>query len=200
MAEDRVGGLRAEVSNAARQAFTDLRRKHPKERLYGFVLFTTPLFSYVAPSANSEEALDGGEDWRWNPPDWKYHVFDEKPFAPAQKLLQALDVAEHGELRERVFDALLGALADLDAEGLFGTGEQRERILLNVMWGDQDLPVHLLTAERLNPKSTFLRYAAHELLALKSIIREMRRCPDAKPALARAKTLLDHIEKLGELD
>jgi hypothetical protein len=56
---------------------------------------------------------------------------------------------------------MIGGLADLDAEGFFGTGLERESIVLNVTLPAHERPVDALeSARRLNPPRALVRYAA----------------------------------------
>jgi hypothetical protein len=188
--ESKIGALRTAVSAAAREAFLALRRNHPHEHFYAFVLFTEPLCGYLIPSANSDEAL-ADDELRWSPPDWRYHGEGERLFVRAQKILDSLDVAgaDDDSLVDEVLDAFAGALADLDADNTFGTGSVRATLLINVMWGDQDVVAHLQTAKRLNPRAAFVRYARDERRTLKRMVAEMAR-HGGGPRLRTAKALL----------
>ena len=49
--------LRAEISSAARKAFTEVRDSNPGEAFYAFALYTDDGVMTIEPSANSEENL-----------------------------------------------------------------------------------------------------------------------------------------------
>ncbi len=198
-----IESLRVALVQAARACLADARKRHKGERLYSFVLFTEPLLGYVAPSLNTEESLarKGKEKLRWRPPDWEYHGEGREHFDTAQALLKRLrreggiSEEEQDRSREQRWSAFVGALKQLDEEGTFGTGEARDAILINIMWGDQDVPAFLESAEQLNPRVPFLAYARHVLPDLRANVAEMQRYPAAREATQRAATLLSRLER-----
>ena len=179
-----------------RAAFTEVRRAHTNERFYAYVLYSEPLLGYVVPSCNSEEGLEaaGGDELRWSPPDWRYHGEGESHFKRAQALLDKIhasgaDESEQEGVREAVWAVFISALKRLDVQGFFGTGKERDRVLVNIMWGDQNVPIHIGSAEKLNPRASFLAYAEHELPALRSHVREFKQAKD-EALLKRLETAL----------
>jgi hypothetical protein len=176
------GELYPTLLAATRQALIVLRDEHPDERLYAFGLFTSPGAEYVTVTANSEEGLkrrSGGmamSPLRWSPCDWEYHDLGEGPLwdQVANLLPDYSGVrlpAEQMEAHlESVFDTCIQVLRDLDAEGLFGEGPERERIVLNLWMGDQGDDERLELASLLNPPSVCQRFA-----------REMEICEEWPP-------------------
>ena len=57
-----------------------------------------------------------------------------------------------------MIDVCIRVLKRLDAEGVFGAGERREGIVLNVLMGDQSDEERLKYAKLLNPASVYARF------------------------------------------
>lgn len=165
--------LTSEIVDAARNAFSAVRQAHAEERFYAFALYTEPDLGYLVPSCNSEEGLARkvgsftADELRWNPCDWAYHLEGESFFAPVQPVLEGLPPIYQQPDPDAAFDdrfnVFASALRRLDADEFFGAGREREHVVVNVLWGDQDLRFHLSTARQLNPPAAFRRYAADEL-------------------------------------
>ena len=175
--------LHATLKDATRQAFADLRRQHPQERLYAFALYTNDVGQYIVPSANTEEGLarhaaqaarrDGIADelhrasLRWSPCDWAYHADASLVpfFAGVERLLSDgpdpydLDDEACAQQVGGVFETCLTVLAELDAEGVFGRGQARAALVINLLMGDQSDAERLERARRLNPPATYAHFA-----------------------------------------
>ena len=153
------------VADAARRAFDCVRRAHPGQRIDAFALVSDDSAMTIGCMANSREALaasEDGEEMLWNPAEW---AFDEGGayFDSAWRLL----LQAHRELpfdvdfatfRAGVFDACIAALAQLDAEGMFGSGAQREEFVLLFEVSDSE-PLEGVMA-RLNPPAVVARFEA----------------------------------------
>ncbi|WP_262967456.1 DUF4303 domain-containing protein [Leifsonia xyli] len=64
---------------------------------------------------------------------------------------------------EALLGCLRGALSDLDAEGCFGSGKQRNAVVVNLSFPGADTPGELIAQARsLNPASALARYE-HDL-------------------------------------
>ncbi|WP_219115846.1 DUF4303 domain-containing protein [Janthinobacterium sp. UMAB-56] len=157
--------LQTLVAHAARLAFGAVRRAHPLQHIDAFALVSDDSAMTIGPMANSREALaasEYGEEMLWNPAEW---AFDEGGayFDSAYRLLlQAhrdlpFEVA-FATFRSGVFDACIEALAQLDAEGCFGTGVQRDESVLLFEVSDSE-PVEGAMA-RLNPPAVVARFEA----------------------------------------
>lgn len=158
--------LQQELVEATRRAFNEVRESHRGESFYVFALFTTPDCSYVLPTAYSEEALAAkGESARWDPYDWKSHSEGEQHFDRVQKLLDdnpATNIADDAAAEkhiERLLETFIKALKQLDAEGFFGVGSDREKVVVLIRLDDEDTNLLLECAEQLNPPSVFERFA-----------------------------------------
>jgi len=157
--------LQTLVAQAARQAFDCVRRAHPDQHIDAFALVSDDSAMTIGPMANSREALaasEYGEEMLWTPAEW---AFDEGGayFDSAYRLLlQAhrglpFDVA-FATFRTGVFDACIAALAQLDTEGCFGAGAQRDQAVLLFEVSDSE-PVEGALA-RLNPPAVVARFEA----------------------------------------
>jgi phage terminase small subunit len=173
--------LQKSITHAARSAFSKLRAAHPKETFYAFALYTNDEANSITASANTEEGLrrraeryemdekkgieQHAERLRWNPPDWAYHCAGDDQFEEAQKQLDAL--ADANDLDEdeceKEFDARLAvfiaALKELDAEGFFGRGKERQKVTLLVAMGDQEVKLLLKCAQQLNPHAVYQKFS-----------------------------------------
>jgi len=175
--------LRPVLKDAVRGTFRDLKSRYPDERFYAFALYTAGEAEYVLPTANTEEGLrrraegyvrrgyappeTGAASLRWNPADWAYHLEGDEPyFGEVERLL--MQAPEPHDLEgdtyrarvDGVFETCLAALEELDAEGLFGRGEERQAIVINLLKGDQSNEEMLECAKRLNPRAAYARFAA----------------------------------------
>lgn len=110
------------------------------------------------------------EDLRWSPCDSPLHLEleGETHFEAVNELSM-----KFGELLHNIpiddswdeFETAVGEFIDicidvlkrLDAEGVFGTGENRNAVTLNVLMGDQSDDERLEYARRLNPPSVYER-------------------------------------------
>jgi hypothetical protein len=157
--------IHALLLDASRKTFISVQQQHPHETFYAFGLFHEPLWAYIVPTCNTEEGLirqahryqhdehnlgyatrtinDLRHLLRWSTADWVYHRdLYRDHFEPVFEWLREYDPYDLGE-DEWLDDAQMNAvcrsvLHTLDLEGVFGEGEDRERIVLNVLMGDQD--------------------------------------------------------------
>lgn len=153
------------VADAARLAFAAVRRAHPDQHIDAFALVSDDSAMTIGPAANSREALaasEYGEEMLWNPAEWAFEdgvaYFD----SAYRLLLQAhrdlpFDV-DFDTFRSGVFDACIVALAQLDAEGCFGMGAQRDDFVLLFEVSDSDAVEGAM--ERLNPPAVVARFTA----------------------------------------
>lgn len=141
------------IATATRAAITELLREHPSERFYYLALITTG--DAVAPAlcAWSKEALQAtvrrlatpssSDDelellLKWSYADSPYYPCGEDHFDVVRSLWSTLGRLPHGDpaawnagFQLRI-DAMVAAIKRLDAAGLFGTGDARRSIVVNV--------------------------------------------------------------------
>ena len=165
-------GLREAVSGA----FEDLRAARPDERFYAFALYTDDGFAGVSPAANSEAGLaakiaEYGEDaepeyMRWTTSEWTYEGFGwDRTATIYGKIGEMGDAADDFDaFAQGVLDLMKGVLADLDAEGFFGRGAEREGVtLLCAITDSDDSPdLERRTVHALNPPAVVARYEADQ--------------------------------------
>jgi hypothetical protein len=164
--------LAVTLAAAARRAFTEARRLRPDEVFYCYALYTDGVASYIVPTCSGDRALretagqdpSAIEELRWSPCDSPYHELGAEEFAGVDRLLAArpdpYDEDEETEADVR-FEACFQALASLDAEGFFGRGAERDRVIVTVLQGDQGVASRLANARRLNPPAAVERLADH---------------------------------------
>lgn len=196
------------LQEAIRESWLRAVAEHGGERIYAYVLFTEPLLGYVAPSFSSETALrrdmkgstDKGK--RWRPVEWEYHLEHNELFDGAQQALNQLNTPEYydqGKNRQRRWRVFLRTLKQLDSEGLFGVAEQRQKLTVNIMWGDEDAAAHVRSARELNPLRSYLRYARTQLPWMKRVKAEIEKSGSEavyrKQALARVSAAIAMVEK-----
>ena len=153
------------VADAARRAFDCVRRAHPGQHIDAFALVSDDSAMTIGCMANSREALaasEYGEEMLWNPAEWAFDDGGAYFDSACRLLLQAhrdlpFDV-DFDIFRSGVFDACIAALAQLDAEGMFGSGAQREEFVLLFEVSDSE-PVEGAMA-RLNPLAVVARFEA----------------------------------------
>lgn len=176
-----LDALAASLAAAGRAAFTQARTEYPDESFYCFALFTDALATYVHATCCGEQGLrdtaaayaesGGGSvaehavDLRWSPCDSPYDMLGEEHFDRANELLgnrpdpyDLDDEACEAEVAAR-FEACFQALAQLDAEGFFGRGADRERVVVTVWQGDESERSRLASVQRLNPPAVAERFA-----------------------------------------
>lgn len=163
-----VEELEVEVLDATRSAALALFRAFQEERFYFFALVTTGEAHAPVLTAWSFEALDAsaaqcsGEpsaksELKWSCADSPYYGYGEQFFEEVGRLfaqfepMDPSDVASWSRAYETKMSAMERALARLDQEGLFGTGEARNRIVINVECMPPDHS-NRDRALRLNPK------------------------------------------------
>ena len=169
------------IKAGLKQAWQDLRKAHPAERVYAFGVYTAPAAEFLMPFACGEQGLarvaeryvkDGviyktlaqaAAGLRWSVPDSPYEKFFSKskyeldePFDENPLVLEP----ESKMLREvhRRLTAAANALKALDAEGLFGRGKAREQVVLLIEAGDRPDEWAHKWAKKLNPAKVFEAY------------------------------------------
>ncbi|WP_233101843.1 DUF4303 domain-containing protein [Variovorax sp. IB41] len=172
--------LRTQIREAARTAFAALRAQHPNERFYAMALYTDDGAMTVCPSANSEEALqrilldnDCTEPAdiaysRWGTAEWAYEHQHAGDFTAVSDRLRAHVLKQKSggrafaAFRSQLHDAMVNALADLDQEGFFGTGTDRQALTLFCSISDSDDAEAFEddSAKRLNSPAVFARFKA----------------------------------------
>ncbi|QRY81241.1 DUF4303 domain-containing protein [Pseudomonas sp. PDNC002] len=174
--------LRSAIREAARLAFSLVRADHAHQRFYYFALVTTAKAACPVPCACSVEGListlteyrQNGyyydvEDLRWSVVDSPYFLYGDEYFEGVREMF---DMPGHGATRPNNMrgkdialrlTAMEGALHDLDREGFFGKGEDREKVVINVVMteGEQDR-IMFARAGNLNPAKS-LGVMQHDL-------------------------------------
>jgi len=139
--------LSAAIAQATRQAVETLFREHAED-FYCIALITTgeahapflSAWSWQALSAETRrQGLDSDEALKWSYADSPYAVFGEGCFAEMNRYFAQRPAMEH-TLRDAAwaaeFDLRLTAMEDAvrqqDAQGLFGTGAERDKRVVTV--------------------------------------------------------------------
>jgi hypothetical protein len=168
--------LRREIAAAVRRTFVTVRSRTASESLYAFALYSDDSAMTVCPAANTVEAFnrrktDAGATepeevniLRWASSEWgDYCSSDRDEFATVAAMINVenrYDTEIAGafvRFKTRVFASMVLALLDLDREGIFGSGPERDKITLHCAitdswdsaWLEQE------SARRLNPAKVF---------------------------------------------
>jgi tetratricopeptide (TPR) repeat protein len=170
--------------SASKSSFLEIQSRHPEDDFYYFALITCGDLNDVFASAGSEEGLtnaarryyemgllygfnlpDQREALRWSEGDSPYFGEMKRYFDAVDALLipavEALDNAmedEYDVYQQSFLAALVAVLKQLDAEGVFGSNEQRDKITLCILMGDQSHEDRLKYVEQLNPQSVVDRF------------------------------------------
>lgn len=149
--------IRKAVTLAAKTAFTAIRQSHPRETFYVYGLMTNDAAQYLFPVCNTEEGLKktakkykqeghpehGVDELRWSFGDWAYADEGEEPFEEVNAILAEytdFDDVDDDEVEkrvERIMEAVVAGLKDLNDEGFFGTGDERNKVAVMIV-GDLD--------------------------------------------------------------
>lgn len=195
---------------AFRKAVVQARRVCMGERFYAFILYTSPLIEYAAPCFNTEEALaqiikenESIDYWRWSPEEWKYNWQGQEFFESVNEILILLAQSQGYEApeRQRRRDTFIQVLKRLDSEGVFADAQDRDSVLVNIMWGDQDAVAHVESARELNPISSYLSYARCQLPILNGLKKEIEQSQSnsTEESLARVCRCIKQVESdLGD--
>ena len=155
--------LTNEIREGARKAFDKIRTAHPDQKINSLCLFSDESAMTIAHCANSKEALiaaGGDEDLVWNAAEWSFNEGGEFLDVAYRMILPFhLDgycKMEFAEFRDAVFEACVSALEQLDKEKFFGSGKDREDVVLLFEVSDSDEVES--TVKRLNTTKAFSRY------------------------------------------
>lgn len=170
-----------------RRVFSEVRQRHQGESFYCMGLFTCGLFSYLAPTAMTEEGLEivarryKAEPYyaeesleslrhslRWSPCDSPLHLEGEEHFQEVNDVMEEITWTlrqidfergwdEFDEFVGRLHTLLVDVLSTVDGEGVFGVGSEREKLFVSMLMGDQDDSI-LRIGRRLNPPRTIEQF------------------------------------------
>jgi|APLow6443716910_1056828.scaffolds.fasta_scaffold20568_2 hypothetical protein len=155
------------IADAARTAFSRLFTEHQKHHFYYCALTTTGEGHAPVISAWSVEALDAAvkeaseeaeirEELKWSYADSPFYCFGEEHFEPVIRMFNERPIPNHSSLGDWQIEvnlrlrAMEKAMARLDLEGLFGSGNQRLGIVINAEIMPPD-HTNMERALRLNP-------------------------------------------------
>ncbi len=171
-----------------RQAWRDLKNKHQGEDFYAFGLYTTDAVSYLTITASTEPGLmtvakghaTGSEKslesqliaLRWSPCDSPLHEEGDGLLPESQAVRDSgphpydCTDEESDAAVEAVFRTFTAVVQKLDSEGEFGTGDQREKLILGIWMGDQSDEDRVALARPMNSAVAIERFAREMSAAL----------------------------------
>lgn len=167
--------LKVAIAQALRRAVTDLFGAYSSHHFYYCSLVTTgealpPSLVAWSSEALAEEvakAKDASAEYflKWSYADSPFYCYGEQYFEDVRRLFAqrptpTLDEPARWEAEvETRLRAMESAVAQIDAEGVFGTGSRRNGILLNVEVMPPDA-TNTARARRLNPPEALVAWLA----------------------------------------
>jgi uncharacterized membrane protein YebE (DUF533 family) len=162
--------LRKLISEATLKFFCDLRETHTDEDFYAYALYTDSSAMTVLPSVNStqklQQIIEKAEDktlsslayYKWATSEWAYEGGQTDGFREiSKKLRNSADRECFDQFKQKVLQTMIAALKALDEDGVFGTGVQREQVVLFItIVDDNDAEkIENESAKLLNPFSIY---------------------------------------------
>ena len=175
--------LKDKIVSAGKIAFLRIRKAHPNDKFYFFGLYSSGEFSYLLPTCSSHEGLkevaqiykkdkhyahqsleNVMADLKWSPCDSPLHLKAEDEFyclendmnqlsAQLDSLYNPDDWSAFNLFVQQIENCILGALSELDKLGVFGTEQERKKVLINFVMGDQSNEERIFFAKKLNSLS-----------------------------------------------
>ncbi|MEO8705321.1 MAG: DUF4303 domain-containing protein [Kofleriaceae bacterium] len=144
------------IAAAARAAFEQARREHPREDFYVYALLSES-GDDLQPSCNSEQALARHVKERGTPvAELRYFAEEFEYYQLGYEHFHAL-----GPRPARAgFASAVAALRSLDRAGFFGTGKAREAVAVLILRDDQNNREVVELARKLNPRAVWPRIEA----------------------------------------
>lgn len=161
------------IAQATASVFSALKSEHPNEHFYAFALYTDSSAMSVLAAGNSEQALEdilkNADDrspesdayYRWASSEWAYEAFHGAEFKGVSKTVrESPDRSNFSKFKADVHAAMIEALRKVDADGVFGTGADRENIIIFVTITDDDNAEQLEndSAKLLNSPAAYQRF------------------------------------------
>ncbi|RQS88769.1 DUF4303 domain-containing protein [Burkholderia contaminans] len=168
-----IQDLIGKIAQATTSVFSALKSEHPNEDFYAFALYTDSSAMSVQAAGNSEQALQNvlknaderspEQDayYRWASSEWPYEAFHGAEFKGISKIVrESPDRSNFLKFKADVHAAMIDALRTVDARGLFGTGPDREKIIIFVTITDDDDAEQLEndSAKQLNSPTAYQRF------------------------------------------
>lgn len=168
-------------------AILHARALRPNDTFYSFAFYTSEEFAYAFMTAASHEGLDEvvtaylqkpqyanqslvklRQSLKWSPCDSPLHglyeliseELDHIMSEVSEAYLAIDDDRKSGRFADEIEASFLNALQQLDSEGLMGTSEQRNGLVLNMLMGDQSDEDRLRLASFVNPPAVVVAFAA----------------------------------------
>jgi Domain of unknown function (DUF4303) len=174
------------------EALKRIREARPNDHFYSFAFYTSGEYSYAFLTASSYEGLEESvasyarmphyatsdpekirRSLKWSPCDSPLHEFcdntgdelDSLIGAACEEYMEIDDDTEAERFVDRLESTFVSALRRLDAEGYFGSPEERTGLVLNLLKGDQSDEERLRFASLLNPPKLVAAYAVELAVA-----------------------------------
>lgn len=157
--------LAAEIATSARKAFAAVREAHPNEKIRAYAVTSDDSVMTLGSVANSAEAflaVNNDPDILWNAAEWSFYEGCEYFDIPYRMLLircrdqSGRETIPFQEFHSGVVEACVKALEELDKEGLFGIGQERENSIVLFQIADSEYLDD--SVKRLNTLAAYRRF------------------------------------------
>jgi len=185
-----VRALEENLYGCAKRAFTKMVDNLSDEGIYCIALYTTGGLEYLTTTCSTYEGLTAvakkykkSEHYaeksieeleqllKWNPCDSPHHLAFEEEMVAADELMYQLSEESYelysndkedasNALDQEIISTIISVLQKLDQEKVFGSGNNRENIVLNLLKGDQSNTERLNFAKQLNSQAVFDKYVS----------------------------------------
>lgn len=159
--------LTAEIATSARKTFAAIREAHPNEKITAYAVTSDDSVMTIGAVANSAEAFlaaNNDPDILWNAAEWSFCEGAEYFDIPYRMLLircrdqSGRETIPFQEFHAGVVEACVRALEELDREGLFGAGQDRENSIVLFQITDSEYLDDAV--KRLNNAAAYGRFRA----------------------------------------
>jgi hypothetical protein len=169
--------IRAALREAAEEFLRRVAATHPGETPYGFLFEISPSGFSAHGTVGTEEALTRfaeqgivkgyGDDvesiragFRWGSPEDAWYQQPDEAFDKVNELLGQAEMTDLYARYDGTLETLcLEVLKAMDADGVFGSGVERERIVVGLCYigGDNSAKEFLGWAKQVNPPKVYKR-------------------------------------------
>ncbi|EAU1471539.1 DUF4303 domain-containing protein [Salmonella enterica] len=165
-----LNDFQTEVLDAAKKAFSLLRERHPNEHFYAYSLYTDSSAMTIVPAANTIEYLDGILDeesenelsyYKWTTAEWGYEAIGGEYFKNVCRIIRNdHHQEEYLSHFNKICNDMMLVLQQLDKDGFFGVGNEREKVTLFITISDDDrsLNIENKSASILNSHDIYINF------------------------------------------
>lgn len=145
--------LLRDMTDAVRKCFDACRERAGTSEIIGYAVCSDDTAITCSPIAASRKGFascsyDNPNDFRFNPEEWDLQEEVDQLHAVGDAIYALYEDSEdyenndnwHRDYRARIYELIVQALERLDAEGYFGSDEQRDEVFVMAWVADSDVP------------------------------------------------------------